>query len=116
MTGELDDDDAEFLNRDNLSGALSPLPSTMELEQTLAGPVKTFASFIETALLQGLHITLLPIIIPLRVARASAPPIFHTILLLSLFPPLLFFSLSAGVATRRWVPRGWSEVAYLQYG
>jgi hypothetical protein len=86
------------------------------LEGRLASLLHSGIKLFEAFLLRSLHISLLPILIPIRIAQASAPPIFHTFLLLLLIPPLFFLSLSSGFAARRWIPQGWSEVAYLQYG
>lgn len=46
----------------------------------------------------------------------AAPPTFHLLLLSSLVPLLALYSFGAGLVIRSWIPTGWKEVVYLQYG
>jgi hypothetical protein len=63
-------------------------------------------------------------LIPFRFALAlsqkflggTGPPAFHFVLLLSLLPLIGIWSLGAGLVVRSWIPQGWKQVIYLQYG
>lgn len=63
-------------------------------------------------------------LIPLKLAFGFAqkflgqtgPPAFHVILLLSLLPLIGIWSLGAGLVVRSWIPKGWKQIIYLQYG
>lgn len=51
-----------------------------------------------------------------RFFGTTGPPAFHVILLLSLLPLISIWSLGAGLVVRSWIPTGWKQVVYLQYG
>jgi hypothetical protein len=51
-----------------------------------------------------------------RFAGATAPPTFHILVLASLVPFIGLSSLGAGLVVRSWIPTGWKQVLYLQYG
>lgn len=76
-------------------------------------------------LLQALFFRLLDFALtPFRIAYALAlgfvgatgPPAFHMLLLSSLVPLIAVWSLGAGLVVRSWIPTGWKQVVYLQYG
>ena len=49
-------------------------------------------------------------------AKRSASPMLHVALLSILIPFLGISSLGAGVIINRWIPTGWTQPIYLQYG
>lgn len=54
--------------------------------------------------------------ISMKFLGTTGPPVFHVVLLMSLVPLIGFWSLGAGLVVRSWIPTGWKEVVYLQYG
>ncbi|KAF8314311.1 hypothetical protein DL93DRAFT_2058395, partial [Clavulina sp. PMI_390] len=78
-----------------------------------------------SVILRALTLRLLDIALtPLRVLYSitqsvvgkTGPPIVHLALIGTLLPLIAFWSLGAGLVVRSWVPTGWRQVAYLQYG
>lgn len=46
----------------------------------------------------------------------TGPPVFHLVVIFALIPLIGLWSLGAGLVVRSWIPKGWHEVVYLQYG
>ncbi|KAG9003950.1 hypothetical protein FRB94_000515 [Tulasnella sp. JGI-2019a] len=87
-----------------------------EIESRISNGIRTVSSTTERGLIGLVRILVLPITLPLRVLKFSAPPALHIAIFLSLLPILGIFSISAGVLVSRWLPSGWVEPTFLQYG
>lgn len=46
----------------------------------------------------------------------AGPPLFHLVVIFALIPLIALWSLGAGLVVRSWMPQGWKQVVYLQYG
>lgn len=54
--------------------------------------------------------------ISVQIFGKTGPPAFHVVLLFALVPLIGIWSLGAGLVVRSWIPQGWKQVVYLQYG
>ncbi|KAG8889054.1 hypothetical protein FRB98_005951 [Tulasnella sp. 332] len=87
-----------------------------QVEGRISNGIQGVSKTAERGLITLVRILALPITLPLRVIKVSAPPALHIAILLSLLPILGIFSISAGVLVARWLPTGWAEPMFLQYG
>ena len=86
------------------------------VERRISTNVQNIAQNVESALLNLVRLASIPLSFPGRFVRFTLPPTLHIVLFLSLLPALLFFSVSSGVLVARWLPSGWVEPVFLQYG
>lgn len=92
----------------------------MDVEKGVPSFLKPVFTIFEAATLRVFRIALYPINLVLNLFKrffiVTAPPVFHLLLLSSLVPFLGISSFGAGLVIRSWIPVGWKEVVYLQYG
>ncbi|KIO25726.1 hypothetical protein M407DRAFT_24885 [Tulasnella calospora MUT 4182] len=86
------------------------------LERRVSRLISRISAQIEILAITSVRIAVLPITLPLKLVKVSIPPALHLIIFLSLLPLLGLFSISAGILVAKWIPTGWSEQAFLQYG
>lgn len=87
-----------------------------DIERRISKSIQSVSRKAEDTAINVIRILVLPITLPLRLLKASAPPALHIAIFLSLLPLLGILSISAGVLVSRWLPTGWVEPAFLQYG
>ncbi|KAG8972054.1 hypothetical protein FRB90_010312, partial [Tulasnella sp. 427] len=87
-----------------------------DLERRISRLISRASAQVEILAITVLRIAVLPITLPLKLVKVSIPPALHLVIFLSLVPLLGLFSISAGILVARWIPTGWSEQVFLQYG
>ncbi|KAG9035795.1 hypothetical protein FS837_001820 [Tulasnella sp. UAMH 9824] len=87
-----------------------------DLERRVSRLISRISAQIEILAITAVRIAVLPITLPLKLVKVSIPPALHLVIFLSLVPLLALFSISAGILVARWIPTGWSEQVFLQYG
>lgn len=85
-------------------------------EDRISSEVRRISNNVENSIISAIRVLVLPITLPLRLVKVSLPPALHIGILISLIPLLGIFSISAGVLVARWLPTGWNEQVFLQYG
>lgn len=87
-----------------------------QVEGRITNGIQSVSKTAERGLIRLVRILALPITLPLRVIKVSTPPALHIAIFVSLLPILGIFSISAGLLVARWLPTGWVEPTFLQYG
>ena len=87
-----------------------------ELELKIINTVDGLSKSLQKALVTWVRIVSLPVTIPIAVAKLSVPPALHILIFLCMLPIFGMFSISAGVLVAKWIPEGWTEPVFLQYG
>lgn len=85
-----------------------------------ANGIPTISVLIRTVAIRLFEIALIPFKLAFALSQRflgqTGPPAFHFVLLLSLLPLIGIWSFGAGLVVRSWIPQGWKQVIYLQYG
>ncbi|KAG8951631.1 hypothetical protein FRC04_005919 [Tulasnella sp. 424] len=87
-----------------------------DVERRISRLVSRLSAQAEILAITAFRIAVIPITLPLKLVKVSIPPALHLVIFLSLLPLLGLFSISAGILVAKWIPTGWSEQAFLQYG